>query len=97
SSRRRHTRFSRDWSSDVCSSDLSRSEGRAMKAFVMKKIGEVGFMEKPVPQPGPNDAVVKTTCALICTSDSHTVEGGVGPRENLTLGHEAVGVVSEVG
>src|SRR5690606_9722894 len=25
SSRRRHTRFSRDWSSDVCSSDLSRS------------------------------------------------------------------------
>src|SRR5690606_39864836 len=25
SSRRRHTRFSRDWSSDVCSSDLSHS------------------------------------------------------------------------
>src|SRR5690606_40565367 len=25
SSRRRHTRFSRDWSSDVCSSDLSAS------------------------------------------------------------------------
>src|SRR5690606_39490710 len=24
SSRRRHTRFSRDWSSDVCSSDLAR-------------------------------------------------------------------------
>src|SRR5690606_39923213 len=26
SSRRRHTRFSRDWSSDVCSSDLSGRE-----------------------------------------------------------------------
>src|SRR5207302_3691114 len=26
SSRRRHTRFSRDWSSDVCSSDLFRRE-----------------------------------------------------------------------
>src|SRR5690606_39891672 len=26
SSRRRHTRFSRDWSSDVCSSDLQRDE-----------------------------------------------------------------------
>src|SRR5690606_40486393 len=25
SSRRRHTRFSRDWSSDVCSSDLSKN------------------------------------------------------------------------
>src|SRR5690606_39482955 len=26
SSRRRHTRFSRDWSSDVCSSDLASQE-----------------------------------------------------------------------
>jgi len=68
-----------------------------MKAFVMEKIGQVGFMDKPVPKPGPNDAIVKTTRALICTSDSHTVAGGIGPRENLTLGHEAVGVVHEVG
>ena len=44
-----------------------------MKAFVMKEIGRVGFMDKPVPIPGPNDAVVRTTRALICTSDSHTV------------------------
>src|SRR5207302_5767890 len=28
SSRRRHTRFSRDWSSDVCSSDLSVATSR---------------------------------------------------------------------
>src|SRR5690606_40559757 len=28
SSRRRHTRFSRDWSSDVCSSDLSNTVNR---------------------------------------------------------------------
>ncbi|MFB8773818.1 NAD(P)-dependent alcohol dehydrogenase [Streptomyces broussonetiae] len=68
-----------------------------MKAFVMKEIGRVGFMEKPDPRPGPNDAVVRTTKALICTSDSHTVQGGIGPRENLTLGHEAVGVVHAVG
>ena len=68
-----------------------------MKAFVMKTIGQVGFMEKPIPHPGPNDAIVKTTKALICTSDSHTVGGAVGPRENLTLGHEAVGTVHEVG
>lgn len=63
----------------------------------MKEIGRVGFMEKPVPEPGPLDAVVQTTVALICTSDSHTVNGGIGPRENLTLGHEGVGVVRDVG
>jgi threonine dehydrogenase-like Zn-dependent dehydrogenase len=68
-----------------------------MKSFVMKKIGETGFMDKPMPKPGPNDAIVKTTKALICTSDSHTVHGGIGERHNLTLGHEAVGVVYEVG
>jgi threonine dehydrogenase-like Zn-dependent dehydrogenase len=68
-----------------------------MKAFVMKAIGQVGFLEKPIPQAGPNDAIVKTTKALICTSDSHTVGGAIGPRENLTLGHEAVGIVYEVG
>src|SRR5690606_40582204 len=28
SSRRRHTRFSRDWSSDVCSSDLDNKDSR---------------------------------------------------------------------
>lgn len=68
-----------------------------MKAFVMKEIGRVGFLDKPIPRPGPNDAVVRTTRALICTSDSHTVGGGIGPREDLTLGHEGVGVVHEVG
>jgi threonine dehydrogenase-like Zn-dependent dehydrogenase len=68
-----------------------------MKAFVMKEIGHVGFMDKPMPRAGPLDAIVRTTAALICTSDSHTVQGGIGPREDLTLGHEAVGVVHEVG
>lgn len=68
-----------------------------MKAFVMKRIGEVGVMDKPVPEPRPRDAVVKTTMALICTSDTHTVGGALGERENLTLGHEAVGVVEKVG
>jgi len=68
-----------------------------MKTFVMERIGEVGFMEKPIPAPGPDDAVIKTTRALICTSDTHTVHGAIGERENLTLGHEAVGTVHQVG
>ncbi len=68
-----------------------------MRAFVMKQIGEVGFMDKPMPEPGPLDAIVRTTRALVCTSDSHTVRGAIGPRTNLTLGHEAVGIVERVG
>src|SRR5690606_28656090 len=45
SSRRRHTRFSRDWSSDVCSSDLHNSFGRQSLNFTEKRmivnIGEI--------------------------------------------------------
>src|SRR5690606_39520379 len=32
SSRRRHTRFSRDWSSDVCSSDLADQSNEGVRA-----------------------------------------------------------------
>src|SRR5690606_39525324 len=36
--RRRHTRFSRDWSSDVCSSDLSRApDGRRVKGVSLPR------------------------------------------------------------
>jgi threonine dehydrogenase-like Zn-dependent dehydrogenase len=68
-----------------------------MKAFVMKEIGSVGFMEKPIPEAGPYDAIIKTSAALVCTSDSHTVRGAIGQRSNITLGHEAVGTVFKVG
>ncbi len=55
-----------------------------MKAFVMKGIGSVGFMDKPIPEPGPNDAIVKTTRALACTSDVHTLRGAIREREPHT-------------
>src|SRR5690606_40309947 len=37
-SRRRHTRFSRDWSSDVCSSDLEPDDRIAVFAFTLDGI-----------------------------------------------------------
>jgi isopropanol dehydrogenase (NADP+) len=68
-----------------------------MKAFVMREIGSVGFVEKPIPEAGPNDAIIKTSVALVCTSDSHTVHGAIGQRKDITLGHEAAGIVYKVG
>src|SRR5690606_2216962 len=38
SSRRRHTRFSRDWSSDVCSSDLSARLLAAVSRLLADKV-----------------------------------------------------------
>lgn len=69
-----------------------------MKAFAMLKIGETGWIEKPVPECGPLDALLKPIALAPCTSDVHTIwEGAVGERTNLTLGHEGVGEVLEVG
>lgn len=70
---------------------------QTMKCFVMRGIGKVGVMEKPIPRPGPFDAIVRTTAALVCTSDTHTVAGAIGDRRDLTLGHESVGVIHELG
>lgn len=70
---------------------------RTMKAFVMHRIGETGVVDKPLPEIGAGDALIRTTAALICTSDVHTVAGAIGERENRTLGHEAVGVIEKLG
>src|SRR5690606_39683933 len=51
SSRRRHTRFSRDWSSDVCSSDLIQHAGASITggsrfrkpSFTTLSASSVGF------------------------------------------------------
>ncbi len=70
---------------------------KTMKAFVMHRIGETGVMDKPLPEIGPGDALIRTTAALICTSDVHTVGGAIGDRTDRTLGHEAVGVIERLG
>lgn len=44
-----------------------------MKAFVMKKIGEVGWITKERPVCGSTDAIIKPLALAPCTSDIHTV------------------------
>ncbi len=69
-----------------------------MRGFAMKKIGEVGWVEKEAPKCGPLDAICRPIALAPCTSDIHTVyEGAVGERTDMILGHEAVGEIMEVG
>ena len=69
-----------------------------MKGFAMLGIGKVGWIEVEKPSAGPFDAVVRPLAVAPCTSDIHTVwEGALGDRKNLILGHEAVGVIDEIG
>src|SRR5207245_6741606 len=51
-SRRRHTTCYRDWSSDVCSSDLSKLPNRSMYQALDRTIATAS--RKPAPQPRVN-------------------------------------------
>lgn len=68
-----------------------------MKALAFLAVGEVGLVDKPIPEPGPNDAVIKTTASMICTSDVHTIKGVIPLPANRVLGHESVGIVYKTG
>ena len=70
-----------------------------MKAYTYVEKGHFEMMEKPRPTlQGPRDAIVRVTLSSICTSDLHIKHGSV-PRAvpGITVGHEMVGVVEEVG
>ena len=70
-----------------------------MKAFTYIKKGEFAFVEKAKPTiKDAKDAIVRVTMSSICTSDLHIKHGSV-PRAvpGITVGHEMVGVVEEVG
>src|SRR3989304_3319791 len=62
-------------------------------------MARVEIREMPVPSPGPGQMVVKTPLASICGSDMHFVdEFPMFPGiDAMPMGHEAVGVVHEVG
>jgi len=68
-----------------------------MRALVIERVGSTAVVEKPIPEPGPEEAIVRTTAALICTSDVHTVKGALPVPDGRTLGHESVGVIHKLG
>ncbi|SDF14275.1 NAD(P)-dependent alcohol dehydrogenase [Desulfovibrio legallii] len=69
-----------------------------MKGLAMRRLNEIGWIEKEAPACGPLDALVRPLAVAPCSSDVHTVwEGAMGDRRDLILGHEAVGEVLEVG
>ena len=61
--------------------------------------GDFRLTQKPIPKiENDTDAIVKVTLSSICTSDLHIMHGYVPKAvKGITVGHEAVGVVVDVG
>ena len=68
-----------------------------MKAAVFVGPGKIILDEKPVPQVGPGEALVKITTTTICGTDVHILKGEYPVEPGRIVGHEPVGVIAELG
>lgn len=70
-----------------------------MKAVVFHAIGDIRLDDVPEPTlEQDTDAIVRITTSAICGTDLHFVRGTMpGMKEGTILGHEAVGVVEQLG
>ena len=76
----------------------SKAVGRGlMKANVLHAPGKFGLDCKPIPHAGPGEAVIRVRLTTICGTDIHIIRGEYPVRPGLTIGHEAVGVIHELG
>ncbi|MBV7435381.1 NAD(P)-dependent alcohol dehydrogenase [Cardiobacteriaceae bacterium TAE3-ERU3] len=68
-----------------------------MKATVFIAPGKIEVQEKPIPEIGPNDALIKITTTTICGTDIHILKGEYPVEKGLTIGHEPVGIIEKLG
>ncbi|MFC6443220.1 NAD(P)-dependent alcohol dehydrogenase [Paenalcaligenes hermetiae] len=68
-----------------------------MKAAVFVEKNRIELVDKPIPDVGPNDALVKITTTTICGTDIHILKGEYPVKSGLTIGHEPVGIIEKLG
>jgi len=72
-----------------------------MKAAVLYGIKDVRTEDRPLPEPGPGEALVKVTAVGVCGSDVHYyIDGRIGDQivtKPQTVGHEVAGRVERLG
>ncbi|WP_065759461.1 NAD(P)-dependent alcohol dehydrogenase [Pseudomonas defluvii] len=68
-----------------------------MKAAIFVEKGRIVLDEKPIPEIGPLDALLRITTTTICGTDVHILRGEYPVAKGLTIGHEPVGVIEKLG
>jgi L-iditol 2-dehydrogenase len=69
-----------------------------MKALLLKDYKQLEVTRVPDPAIGPEEVLVRVEACGICGSDVHGYDGHTGRRiPPLIMGHEAAGVIAEVG
>ncbi len=70
-----------------------------MRAMVLQKAGEpLIACDLPIPEPGPDQVLVRVSACGVCRTDLHVVDGELEePKLPLVPGHEIVGTVAAMG
>lgn len=68
-----------------------------MKAAVFVEPGRIEIEDKPIPDVGTNEALIRITTTTICGTDVHILKGEYPVTSGLTIGHEPVGVIEKLG
>jgi S-(hydroxymethyl)glutathione dehydrogenase/alcohol dehydrogenase len=69
-----------------------------MRAAVLYEVGRpLQIEEVELAGPGPHEVLVRIVASGVCHSDLHVVEGVLPHPMPVVLGHEAAGIVEEVG
>lgn len=69
-----------------------------MKALVLREYKKLSLENIAQPTPGPGEVLVRVQACGICGSDVHGWDGSTGRRiPPLVMGHEAAGIVADVG
>ncbi len=68
-----------------------------MKSLVLEEPNKLRLAERPVPEPGIGDVLLRIVCTAICHTDLFTMEGGYKLGHPTVLGHEFSGIVEKCG
>jgi threonine dehydrogenase-like Zn-dependent dehydrogenase len=68
-----------------------------MSAAVFVEKNRIVLQDKPIPDVGPLDALVRITTTTLCGTDVHILRGEYPVAKGLTIGHEPVGVIERLG
>ena len=71
-----------------------------MKAAVFTGVGTFEIQERPIPEIGPEDALVKVAACGVCGTDVHIYHGDPASapvKPPVVLGHEFSGIVEKIG
>ena len=69
-----------------------------MKALLLSKYRQLELTDVAVPDPGPDEVLMRVAACGICGSDVHGYDGSSGRRiPPIVMGHEAAGTIAAVG